>query len=274
MLKMPSSIAAASARACSSASLAARAARRRSRRATRPRAVRGSPTSASARPARAAGTPRCRASRRSSSTLFTTTMTGVRRVLEQPRDLRVLVGDPGRDVDDEEHEIGHPHGLGRLRAHLGREHRLLTGEAGFALGEPAAGVDDAKARPDPFRRQLAAIAGDARALLDDRGAAADDAVHERRLADVRATDDRDDRQLAVHDADRCSACTSAPPSVGTISTGAATARRWSRRGTGRATARRRATGSGRARADPRARPRRLRPSADRSPRCCRRRTRS
>ena len=119
-------------------------------------------------------------------------MTGRARALEEPRDLRVLVGDPGRDVDHEEHEIGDPHGLGRLRAHLRREHRLLTGETGLALGEPPAGVDDAKGPAHPFRRQLAAIAGDARALLDDRGAAADDAVHERRLADVRTTDDRDD----------------------------------------------------------------------------------
>src|SRR6185369_10636960 len=36
------------------------------------------------------------------------------------------------------------------------------------------------------------VAGDARHVLDDRGAAAGDAVEERRLPDVRAADERDD----------------------------------------------------------------------------------
>ena len=43
----------------------------------------------------------------------------------------------------------------------------------------------------PLGVELLAIAGDARKLLDDRIAATDDAVDERRLADVRPSDDRD-----------------------------------------------------------------------------------
>ena len=140
------------------------------------------------------------------------------RVLEQTRDLRILLGDPGRDVDDEEDEIGDPHGLGGLRAHLGSEHRLLTGEAGVAFGQPPAGVNDEEAAPGPLGRQLPAIARDPRPLLDDRRAATDDAVHKSRFSDVRAPDDRDDGERRAHVAGRRSARTSAAPSVGTIST--------------------------------------------------------
>ena len=64
------------------------------------------------------------------------------RLLQQTRDARVLLGDAGRDVDDQQHEIGRPGCFGGLLAHLGRELRLLAREAGVALGEPAAGVDD------------------------------------------------------------------------------------------------------------------------------------
>ena len=46
--------------------------------------------------------------------------------------------------------------------------------------------------PAPLGVDLLAVAGDAGALLDDRLAPADDAVDERRLADVRPADDGDD----------------------------------------------------------------------------------
>ena len=59
--------------------------------------------------------------------------------------------------------------------------------------QPAAGVDEHERAAVPLGDELAAVAGDARALLDDRGAPADDAVHERRLADVRTADDGDAR---------------------------------------------------------------------------------
>ena len=53
-------------------------------------------------------------------------------------------------------------------------------------------------RPVPLGVELVAVAGDTGPFLDDRLAAADDPVHERRLADVRAADDGDDRQRCVH----------------------------------------------------------------------------
>ncbi len=76
--------------------------------------------------------------------------------LQQLGDLGVLVGDPGRHVDDEEHDIGHAHGLGRLRAHFRGEHRLLAREPGLALGEPPPGVDDTEARDRSTRRSARA----------------------------------------------------------------------------------------------------------------------
>ena len=72
--------------------------------------------------------------------------------------------------------------------------------------------------------KLLAIAGDTRKLFDDRVAPPDDPVHERRLADVRASDDRDDGEptLALMPAllsGRPRRQRSATPSVATTSTG-------------------------------------------------------
>ncbi len=80
-------------------------------------------------------------------------------LLQQLGDLRVLLGDARRDVDDEQHDVRGAHGFCGLRAHLGRERRLLAGESSFAFGQPAAGVDDAKRTPDPFGRAARAGRG-------------------------------------------------------------------------------------------------------------------
>ena len=48
------------------------------------------------------------ASRRSSSTLLTATITGVVAALQHARDARVLLGDAGDDVDDEHDHVGRP----------------------------------------------------------------------------------------------------------------------------------------------------------------------
>ena len=71
-------------------------------------------------------------------------------LLEQARDACVLLGDAGRDVDDEEHEVGVLHRGRGLRADLGRELGLLAGEPGLARREPAAGVDDAERAAVPL----------------------------------------------------------------------------------------------------------------------------
>ena len=99
---------------------------------------------------------------------------------------------------------------------LGRERRLISGEAGFTRREPAARVEDLEASPLPLGRELLAVARHARLLFDDRVAAPDDAVDERRLPDVRPADDRDDGSFGGHER---SAATREAPSVGTISTG-------------------------------------------------------
>ena len=57
--------------------------------------------------------------------------------------------------------------------------------------EPA-GVDDDEASAVPLGVAVEAVAGRPRAILDDRGAPADDPVEERALPDVRPPDDRDD----------------------------------------------------------------------------------
>ena len=106
-----------------------------------------------------------------------------------------------------------------LRAHLGRERRFFAGETGVARSEPAAGVDHGEAPRLPLGVELLAVARHARLFLDDRVASPDDAVDERRLADVGSADDRDDRRRSCHAARGRSAATSEAPSVGTTSTG-------------------------------------------------------
>ena len=65
---------------------------------------------------------------------------------------------------------------------------------GVAL--PAAGVDEGEPAAGPLGVVRDAVAGDAGDVLDDGLAAADDAVDQRRLADVRAADDGQHRQRA------------------------------------------------------------------------------
>ena len=101
-------------------------------------------------------------------------------------DRLVVVGDANGRVDDEQHDVGPADGGLDLARHLGVQRRCR------AAGHPASGVDDAEGDAEPLRFDLLAIAGDAGAVLDDRGLLADDAVEQRRLADVGASDDGDD----------------------------------------------------------------------------------
>ena len=117
----------------------------------------------------------------------------------------------------------------------------------------------------PLGLDLLAVAGDAGLLLDDGVAAADDAVEERRLADVGAPDDGDDRrQLEPASSTRSRARAQRRGRRWPRSRpGGAGRRAWCRRGTGPATGTRRAAGSGgrrarrastRARSSPTSRP--------------------
>src|SRR5580704_13659152 len=61
------------------------------------------------------------------------------------------------------------------------------------FGIQAAGVDDPQLRAEVVGFAVAAIAREVRRVVDQRGPAADQPVEQRRLADVRPPDDRDQR---------------------------------------------------------------------------------
>ena len=105
---------------------------------------------------------------------------------EQAHD--VLVGRGGADhrVDDEQHDVA------EVDRDLGLCGHRRVDAAGVGL--PAAGVDEREAARHPLGLVGHAVAGDTGGVFDDGLAAAEDAVHQRRLADVRAADDRDDGQ--------------------------------------------------------------------------------
>ena len=87
----------------------------------------------------------------------------------------VGVGDADRRVDDEQHGVGER----RPRSRPGRA--IALGEAA-GVGVPAAGVDDGEGAAVPVGVVGDPVAGHAGHVLDDRLAAADDAVDQRRLA--------------------------------------------------------------------------------------------
>ena len=107
---------------------------------------------------------------------------------QRPGDDQVGLGGAGAAVDHEQHEIGGGDGA----FGLGRDHGLQP--AGVRL--PAAGVDQGEPPPAPQRVVGDAVAGHARDVLHDGFAAAEDAVDQRRLADVRPADDRHDGRNA------------------------------------------------------------------------------
>ena len=100
--------------------------------------------------------------------------------------LLVAVGCAHFRVNDEHHDVGLVYGPLRLR----RDVRAHAGGIDF----PAAGVDQLELPARPFRGVAHAVTGHAGHVLHHRFPPAEDTVHERRLAHVRATDDRHDRQ--------------------------------------------------------------------------------
>ena len=111
---------------------------------------------------------------------------GLAALAQQPDD--VLVGRGGADhrVHDEHHDIAEVDGDLGLRGH-----RCIDA---LRVRLPAAGVDEREPAVHPLALVGDAVTGDAGGVLHDGLAAAEDAVHERRLADVRATHDGDDRE--------------------------------------------------------------------------------
>ena len=93
-------------------------------------------------------------------------------------------GEAGARVDHEQDRVAiHERGF-RLRAHApGERVRIALLETG--------GVDDGEGEIGESGLALAAVAGDARLIVDQRQPAPDQPVEQRRLADVRPADDRD-----------------------------------------------------------------------------------
>ena len=102
-------------------------------------------------------------------------------------DRLVLVGHAHRRVDDEQHDVGPPHGRLDLPADLGVEVA--------ATRHPTAGVDDPERDAEPLGLELLAVTGDAGTVLDDGRLLTDDPVEQRALADVGPAHDGDDRKV-------------------------------------------------------------------------------
>ncbi len=91
---------------------------------------------------------------------------------------------PGAGVDHEQQDIGFGDGGLGLGPHAALE---ALGLGLFKAGR----VDDAEFEMAEPAVALAAVAGDAGAVVDQRQALADEAVEERRLADIRTADNGD-----------------------------------------------------------------------------------
>ena len=123
-------------------------------------------------------------SRRGSSILFASTITGL------PETRRIVASssspgrDPGPSVDDEEDEIGLADRRLRLLGDVAPE------RAGVGLVD-AAGVDQPEGDAVPVGEQLLAVARHPGRLVHDGRPGLGEAVDERRLPDVREADDRD-----------------------------------------------------------------------------------
>ena len=102
-------------------------------------------------------------------------------------DVRIVVGQPDRCVDHEQHDVGTLDGSLHLAAHLGVE--LV------ATRHPTTGVDHAERDVEPFGLEFLAVTRDAGAVLHDRLLAAHDAIEQRALADIRSPDDDHRGQL-------------------------------------------------------------------------------
>ena len=100
------------------------------------------------------------------------------------RDLEIHGVDARLDVDQKHEHVA----LGDCLLHLAA-YGTVQGIGG--AGDHAARIHQPEAPPVPFRWRKVAVAGHAGLRIDDREAPADDAVEERRLADVGAPDDRD-----------------------------------------------------------------------------------
>ena len=106
---------------------------------------------------------------------------------KQPRNLHIGRRHARAAVDDEHDDTSLCNGAQALLAHAALKLR-------FAFDLEAAGVDHGELPPGPFRVREQPVAGHPGLVVHERLAASDDAVEERRLADVRPADDGDRRE--------------------------------------------------------------------------------
>ena len=99
------------------------------------------------------------------------------------REMLVGGGEPGARVDHEQDRVAIDEGCLRLRTHApGERFRIALLEARR--------VDDGEGKVRDPALALAAIAGDARLVVDERQPPPNQPIEQRRLADVRPADDR------------------------------------------------------------------------------------
>ena len=106
---------------------------------------------------------------------------------QRPGDLDVAGHQAGLGIDEEQHVVGVLDGDPRLR--FGKRGQRIGG-----LRHQATGVDDDEALALELALAVLAIARQAGVVGNQRIAAVGEAVEQRRLADIRATDKRDHRQ--------------------------------------------------------------------------------
>ena len=93
----------------------------------------------------------------------------------------------GLGVDDHDDDVGRiGGGLGLAASRIGEFEAVRH----VGAGVDARRIDEAKSSPAPVGERVEAIPRDAGRVLDDRQPAADQAVEEGALADVRTSDDR------------------------------------------------------------------------------------
>src|SRR5581483_11204128 len=103
---------------------------------------------------------------------------------QEAGEIHVGRGQFGANVDHENNRLRFVQGDLSLAIDLRRNERDV-------IGNDAAGVDDAEVASAPLGFAVEAVAGDAGLIADDGAAASNDAVEERGLADVGASDDGD-----------------------------------------------------------------------------------
>ena len=111
---------------------------------------------------------------------------GLPRLFQHDGDVAVVRDQPALHVAQEDDDVGSLDGEGRLTAHLPQNGVV-------ALRLDTAGIDEKEAMLSPLRIRIDTVAGNARRILDDGTALADNLIEQCAFADIRSADDSNDR---------------------------------------------------------------------------------